>query len=247
MADANNIKSYTSKLSVLFAEDHEELRINTTNILKTLFKSVDSYTNGEDALKQYIKYKNDNDSYYDLVLSDIQMPKMDGIELTKNIYERNPSQSIIILSAYDETEYLLKLVNLGIEQFIKKPVDYQELLNVFLNVAKKIAKTEHVANLKETISLSNNVIYDLNSKAIHGNGKNIYLTKFEIFFMELLSSKIGKIYSNDEITLHFAALDENIDSSNIRKLVSKLRKKLPDNSLESIYGIGYKLIKYYEE
>ena len=246
MTDPNNIKKYTGELSILFAEDHEELRKTTTNILKSIFKTVDSCVDGEDALNQYIKYKNENSAYYDLVLSDIQMPKMDGIELTKNIYEKNPNQSIIILSAYDETNYLLKLINLGIEQFIKKPIDYQELLNAFLNVSKKIALSENTYIPKESIILSKNVLYDLDSKAIISDEKSIYLTKFEIIFLELLSSKMSKIYSNDEITLHFASLEENIDSSNIRKLVSKLRKKLPEHSLESIYGIGYKLIEYYE-
>ena len=56
---------------------------------------------------------------------------MNGIELTENIYNINESQILIILSAYDDSKYLLPLVNLGIEQFIKKPIDYQELLRVY--------------------------------------------------------------------------------------------------------------------
>lgn len=246
MTDPKSIKNYTSKLSILFAEDHEDLRDNTSAILKSIFKTVDTCVNGEDAFKQYLKYKNDNNIFYDIVLSDIEMPKMDGIELTKRIYQHNPSQPIIILSAYDDTKYLLQLINLGIEQFIKKPIDYQELLHTFLNISRKIVSKEDSSIPKQIIPLSKHVLYDLNSKAITNNGENIYLTKFEIIFIELLATSIEKIYSNEEITAHFATLNENIDKSNIRKLVSKLRKKLPENSLESIYGVGYKLIKYYE-
>ena len=142
MTSPELIKSYTSNLSILFVEDHDDLRVNTTSILKSIFKTVDSCTNGKEALKQYNKYKDENSSTYDIVLSDISMPYMNGIELTENIYKENPSQSIIILSAYDETEYLLKLINLGIEQFIKKPIDYQELLTAFLEVARNLQKLQ---------------------------------------------------------------------------------------------------------
>ena len=243
MQNPNEIKEYTKTLSILFAEDHEALRTSTTEILKSIFQTVDSCANGQEAFDRYIQYKEENGSPYDIVLSDIEMPLMDGIELTENIYKRHPSQSIIILSAYDETRYLLKLINLGIDQFIKKPIDYQELLKSFLTVAKKLSNTTYIQT--NTINLSENIIYNMDSKEIINNGESIYLTKFEIIFMELLASHIGKIYSNEDIVSHFESINESIDSANIRKLVSKLRKKLPENSLESIYGIGYKLLSYY--
>ncbi|MCK5294082.1 MAG: response regulator transcription factor, partial [Arcobacteraceae bacterium] len=169
---------------------------------------------------------------------------MDGIELTEKIYDINPSQIIIILSAHDETKYLLKLVNLGIEQFIKKPIDYQELLSAFLNSAKKLKEKNNLNTDTKVIQISKKITYNKDSKSLYNGKENIYLTKFEIIFIELLTTNIGKIYSNDEIVLHYTSLEENIDSTNIRKLVSKLRKKLPTNNLESIYGIGYKFLPY---
>ncbi|MDB2562960.1 response regulator transcription factor [Sulfurimonas sp.] len=247
MKKPSEIKNYTSTLSILFAEDHEELRINTSAILKSIFKTVDTCVNGQDALTQYLKYKQENGSHYDIVLTDIQMPQMDGIELTENIYRKNPNQAIIVLSAYDDKSYLLQLINLGIEQFIQKPIDYQELLNAFLNVSKKVHNKSIVKTKNLDIQLSENINYLKDSKSLDNNGESIYLTKFEIIFLELLSVEIGKIYSNQDIVSHFNNLDETIDSSNIRKLVSKLRKKLPKDSLESIYGIGYKLIEYTPE
>ncbi|MBC8237015.1 MAG: response regulator transcription factor [Helicobacteraceae bacterium] len=244
MKNPSEIKKYTNTLSILFAEDHEELRVNTSNILKSIFKTVDTCSDGQEAFNQYLRYKKENNAGYDIVLTDIEMPKMDGIELTENIYKENPEQAIIVLSAYDDTHYLLKLINLGVEQFIKKPIDYQELLGSFLNVSKKIHTTKVLIPQNKEIHLSQNISYIKDSKSIKNDGESVYLTKFEIVFLELLSHKMGKIYSNEEIVSHFNALNEIIDGSNIRKLVSKLRKKLPENSLESIYGIGYKLIPY---
>jgi DNA-binding response OmpR family regulator len=244
MKKTSEIQKYTNTLSILFAEDHEELRINTANILKSIFQTVDTSDDGQKALEQYLKYKKENNKNYDIVLTDIQMPKMDGIELTKNIYIQNPEQAIIVLSAHDDTDYLLQLINLGVSQFIKKPIDYQELLGSFINVSKKIHTKKALLPQNLEIHLSQNVSYIKESKSISKNGKNIYLTKYEIIFLEFLSEQAGKIYSNADIVSHFNNLDEIIDSSNIRKLVSKLRKKLPPNSLESIYAVGYKLIPY---
>ncbi len=247
MTNENELIKHTKKLSILFIEDHEELRIQTTKILKKLFDTVDTFTNGQDALNQYINYNQENLRYYDAVLTDIRMPIMDGIELTEKIYKLNQSQVIIVISAYDETKYLLRLINLGIEQFIKKPVKYDDLLKTFLNISQKSLHNsqDKPLNIMET-KLDKDTIYSKNTKSINKNTLNIYLTKFEIIFIELLLKSLGKIYSNEEISLHYTSLDEIIDASNIRKLVSKLRKKLPEGSLESIYGIGYKLIPYYD-
>ena len=247
MINSNEITTYTKQMTILFVEDHEELRVETTDILKSFFKTIHSCKNGKEALTQYISYKEENSITYDIVLSDIRMPVMDGIELTKNIYAINPEQTIIILSAYDDTKYLLSLINMGIEQFIKKPIDYQELLITFLNASKKIMRKNVVSDNSEAIVLSKDLIYNENSKSLMNNNENIYLTKFEIIFIELLTLNLGKIYSNEDIVLHYNSLEENIDPANIRKLVSKLRKKLPQNCLESIYGIGYKFIPYFND
>lgn len=119
MSNLNETVKYTKDLSILFVEDHEELRTTTTKILEKLFKTVKSCIDGRDAFEEYIQYNNDNSKHYDIVLSDIEMPFVNGIELTKQIYKKKPSQIVIIISAFDDTEYLLELINLGIEQFIR--------------------------------------------------------------------------------------------------------------------------------
>ena len=246
MINSKELLKYTKNLSILFVEDHDELRINTDSILKNFFKEVTSAENGQNGLKSYLNYTQDNDGkFYDIVLTDIKMPKMDGVELTKNIYEVNPSQSLIVLSAFDDSKYLLPLINLGIEQFLKKPLDFQELLEILLKTSKKITN-KTFTNHNNTIKLNESFIYDRESKSLVNNKENIYLTKYEIIFIQLLTTNLGKIYSNEDIVANYLTFDENIDAQNIRKLVSKLRKKLPEDSLESIYGIGYRFIPFYE-
>ena len=245
----NNIESvtrYTKDLSILFVEDHEELRLNTVNILESLFKDVKSVNNGVEALETYKQYQIENNKYFDIILSDINMPLMNGIELTSKLYEINPEQIVIILSAHDEKKYLLDLINLGVQQFIQKPIDFQELLNSFSNAAKKVLNQGNYKQILSKVMLAENIIYDKESKSVTDNMKEIYLTKFEIIFLELLTSYPGKIFSNEEIVSHYLSLNEQIDGANIRKMVSKLRKKIHKETIESIYGVGYKLMPYYE-
>jgi len=245
MINSKELLQYTKEMTLLFAEDHTELRVNTTEILKNFFQKVDSVADGEEALAAY-KNELTNKKVYDIVLTDIQMPKMDGVLLTEKIYEINPNQTVIVLSAYDESSYLLPLINLGIEQFIKKPIDYQELLRVLLNIAKNSNNSSEEVVIGNEINLSSNFSYNRETKILLDKGISIYLTKYEILFLEVLTKQIGKIHSNEEIVTYFSSLDEKIDPQNIRKLVSKLRKKLPTDSLESIYGVGYRINPFLE-
>jgi len=240
MNHSKELIEQTRELSILFAEDHDELRENTTDILKYFFKRVDSVSNGVEAFEYYAENLNKNNKY-DLVLTDIQMPKMNGVVLTQKIYELYPKQCVVVLSAHDTTEYLLPLINLGIEQFIKKPIDYQELLKVLLVIAKKINFKEETQISHQNIYFDKTTYFNKETKSLIENKNSLYLTKYEIIFLMLLSTKVGKIHSNEDIVNYFNDEDESIDSQNIRKLVSKLRKKLPEDTLESIYGVGYKL------
>jgi DNA-binding response OmpR family regulator len=242
MTDSKELLQYTKQLNLLFAEDHQELRESMTEVLENFFHQVDAVDDGEQALTKYKSTVQEN--FYDIVLTDIIMPHMDGIELTKKIYEINPNQHIIILSAYDEAKHLVPLINMGVSYFIKKPIDYQELLNALLKISKNLLATKGSLNEAETsiIKFDIDYIYNRDKKTLQHQHKNVYLTKYEITFLNLLTSHMGKIFSNEDITNYYLASHENIDSRNIRKLVSKLRKKLPPNSIESIYGIGYKLI-----
>ncbi len=245
MINSKELITYTQHLSLLFVEDHDELRENTTEILKKFFHHVDSSSNGKDALIKYKQYHETHSKYYDIVISDIQMPKLNGVELTKEIYIMNPSQTVIVLSAHDESKYLLPLVNIGIEYFIKKPIDYQEFLEVLLNTSKKIHHTTpHNSSKATKIQLGEEYTFDIKNNYLVHNKNIIYLTKYEILFMQLLSKNVGKIYSNEDIVSYYRANNDSIDATNIRKLVSKLRKKLPQKCVESIYGVGYRLLPF---
>jgi len=132
-----NIKelyNFTKELKVLYVEDDTYFREQTFDILEDFFKNVDVAYNGLEGLNLYNEYYKNNNSYYDIVISDLNMPKMDGVTLVKEIYKININQPIIIVSAYNEAEYLNKLVELGINDFLQKPFKYDDLLKTLLSV-----------------------------------------------------------------------------------------------------------------
>ncbi len=107
------------------------------------------------------------------------MPNLNGVELTSKLYNINPSQLLIILSAHDDSKYLMPLINLGIEQFIKKPIDYQELLRALLNSSKKIISnsTQQVRTTSNKLYFSESIFFDKANSSLFNNSQMIYLTK----------------------------------------------------------------------
>ena len=231
----------TKNLDILFIEDYAELRENSLEILENYFTYCEGAVDGEQGLAQYIAYHAKNKKYFDLIITDIKMPNMDGISLVKEIYAVNEHQPIIVLSAHHESEYLLSLINLGIEQFITKPIDHDEMLLVLYKVCKKINNKQAIAVENNKIIFNDKNYFDKSKQSYYYQDTLVKLTKNEILFMQLLSDNVEKICSIEEILNYFEYEDVFIPKENVRSLVAKLRKKLPINCIESIYGFGYKL------
>jgi EAL domain-containing protein (putative c-di-GMP-specific phosphodiesterase class I)/GGDEF domain-containing protein len=112
------------------------------------------------ALEKYENYYDKNQKYYDLVISDIEMPNLNGVQLCENILELNTEQVIIILSAHEDSKYLTKLINIGINFFIQKPLEYEHILNVFDKtcesiIQKKLEKEKTIETQKQNSFLLN--------------------------------------------------------------------------------------------
>ncbi len=122
----------SKNLTVLYVEDDLSIQEKTKLLLETIFLRVDTAINGEEGLKQYQTKK------YDLVITDIRMPKKDGISLIKDIKLINQEQSIIVTSAHDDSEKLLELISLGISSFIVKPMNMEKFFYAIDSEVKKI-------------------------------------------------------------------------------------------------------------
>lgn len=249
MIDYIALEKYGRELSVLFVEDDESISKEMNFLLGDIFTKVDSGFDGIEGLSKYKEYNSLNEKYYDLVITDIRMPNMNGIELIKNIYLINPTQKVIVLSAHNESEYLMELVNIGIAQFILKPIDYNNFLDVIYKVSKMIYENKllNSTNEKKEISpfvnITENIIWNKELKQLFLDDNMFKLTKKELLLIDLLLQIPEKTYTNEEImfTLWNDDFDVVPDIANLKNLISRLRKKLPNLNIENIYGFGYRL------
>ncbi len=236
------ILEQTKRLSVLFVEDNEPFRTRIIRVLEDYFYRVDTAIDGSDALEKYHNFYQTKQKHYDLVISDIRMPRMNGVELTSEIRAINDTQPIIILSAHAETDYLIPLINLGVAQFITKPVQYDQMFDTLYKVCSKINALPTPSIVPEdTIHISPELFWDKDKKLLFENENAITLTKYEILLMELLTKKFEQVCSADEILNHFYLNTIDVSPDNLRGMMMRLRKKLPEKALTSIYGMGYRL------
>jgi YesN/AraC family two-component response regulator len=117
---------------VLLCDDDPVILDIFKKVLSKYFKFIKTATNGHDAWQMYRKEK------FDLVITDIEMPKTNGIMLSKGIRAKNPEQAILITSAYTEEKYLVELLNVGVDGFLKKPINLENLSTTILRVLNSI-------------------------------------------------------------------------------------------------------------
>lgn len=131
------LKPYTKNLKILLVEDDVVVRETICTLFSKIFAQVDQAENGKDALE---KIREANDTY-DMIMTDINMPIMDGVELVGHIREFNKVIPILIMSAHNDAEYLIDLINRGVDGFLPKPLN----LNIAGGVLYKMAvfATDH--------------------------------------------------------------------------------------------------------
>ncbi len=138
------VQKFTKELKVLYVEDDVGIRESTTELFKQFFDSVDIAEDGKQGYEAYEKFFKDTGEFYDFVITDINMPHMNGIEMIEAIHKRNHKQTVIVTSAHDDAAYLIPLIEQGVESFILKPFKMTSLLNVFFKNAQKVMDRKFV-------------------------------------------------------------------------------------------------------
>lgn len=143
----------------------------------------------------------------------------------------------------------MELVNIGIAQFILKPIDYNNFLDVIYKVSKMIYENKSQNNtidkkeISPFVNITENIIWNKELKQLFLDDNMFKLTKKELLLVDLLLQIPEKTYTNEEImfTLWNDDYDVVPDIANLKNLISRLRKKLPNLNIENIYGFGYRL------
>lgn len=218
-------------MKILLAEDEVDLNNVVTRYLKKNGYSVDSVLDGEEAL-DYLEY-----SEYDLVILDIMMPKVDGFEVIKKLRNKGNHTSVLMLTARDSAEDKVKGLDLGADDYIVKPFDFNELMARIRAVVRR-----KYGNSSNKLVIGD-LVLDTSEKSVTRAGKQIELTGKEYKVLEYLMQSKNRILSRDQIKEHVWDFDYEGDSNIIDVLIKNIRKKIDiEDGKQIIYtkrGLGY--------
>ena len=211
----------TKDLSILYAEDDMQLQEQIKDFFELLFKHVVTVNNGADALTKYKEEK------FDIVISDVKMPLLNGMELSQHIRDINPIQPIIIVSAYNDLEYLIQFINLNIRQFIQKPINIDDMLETLYLTSKAIVNETMIVNYRQELESNNLELIKKNNEL--KNVKTILdmkivqpLSTHEDITRAIIEKKDLQSLKEIEITISSASMllsmKKNINQENIQRL-----------------------------
>lgn len=214
---------------VLYVEDDFDVRTQTRKMLELYFKEIVEFDNGLDALACF------GHEPFDLIFTDINMPKMDGLCMIGEIRKLNPTIPIVIFSAYDNTEYFLKTIQQGVSGYILKPFSFKDILETLEKIMHQLSTCKLHA-----LALIEGYYWERATQCLCKEHQEVKLSKHETALFDLLTSSKQRVFSSEEIEI--AIFDDDFsDNKRVRNLLSRLRQKLGCDLIQSIYGEGYKL------
>lgn len=220
--------SVLKTLNVLIVEDDEIVLNELFATTSILFKEVFTARNGQDG---YLIFEFNK---IDIILTDIKMPILDGIEFVNKIREKNAECPIIVLSSYSEQSTLLKMLNLGVDGYLIKPIEFYELVETLLRTTRLYSnKTARLIYFK------NNKLFNTATKELFCNSQYIELGSKELLLLELFINNQNKALSKNDIISTLWPLDEITDSA-LKGVLNRLRKKIGEEHIINVKGFGWK-------
>jgi DNA-binding response OmpR family regulator len=213
-------------------EDEPAVQANVAEYLSNYFGEIHLATNGEDALERYRRYRPN------VLLLDINLPDIDGLTIAKKIREKDPVAKIVMLTAFTEQEKLLKATELKLTKYLVKPVAPKAFKEMLALLAKELRESA-----EQIVRLGEGYVWNLEQATLSNIQGEVTLTDKEYRLLRLFIEHKGKTVSYERICYHVwdNTDDKDISQDSIKNQVSQLRRKLPENSIASVYGEGYML------
>lgn len=217
-----------NNLAVLIVENEGDGKKIVQEVMRDKFEKVITAQNGDEGLKKFKKY-NPN-----MVITDVFMPIMNGLDMAKSIKEISKDTPIIVFSTNSEKETLLKAIDVGIDKYVLKPIDLDDFLVTLENVAKNKIETANI------IQVTNGYSFNKIKRVLIRDGVEISLTKKELAFISLLIKRLGTLVLHDEIK-NVVWVGESVTEAAIRTFVKRVRDKVGSNFIKNVPGLGYKI------
>ena len=220
--------------NILVLDDEKNIRFAMKEILENEKYNVITASDGVEAFEKFAT------AHIDLVIVDIMMPNMDGYEFTKELRALNEELPVLMISAKQLPDDRKKGFVVGIDDFMTKPVDAEELL---LHVKALLRRSKIINERKITIG---EVELDYDSYTVKGHGREIELPQKEFLLLYKLLSFPGKIFTRIQLMDEIWGMDCETGSETLTVHIGRLRKHFEDFDefeIQSIRGLGYKAVK----
>ena len=219
----------SKNITILYIEDDDIARENGIEYLENYSDTVYEASNAIDGLKLYHRYKPD------IIITDIQMPRFNGLDFVKEIRKNDDKTQVIITTAYSDKEYLLKAIELKLVKYLIKPIsekDFEETLEICIDQIKK--DESNIINLSSTMS------FDIFNKTLIENGNLVKLRTKEVDLLSLLIRNKERFVSYVEIE-NYVWEESVMTKDALKTLIKNLKVKLPQGKIKNLSGTGYKI------
>lgn len=221
-----------SKLDVLIVDD-EPINIDIiSKILKDQY-NIKIALDGQSGYEAYKKHKPS------IIISDIQMPIMNGIEMAKKIREDDLNTKIIFITSHDDIDYLVESNSLRLTKYIFKPIEAEVLL-YSLKSAKEELEKYQIHNTK-ILHLNEEFVWDYESCSLSNKNDEVNLSPTERKILNFLFHNLNSVKTYDDIIYEISDGLDITSKKSLLTIMTNLRKKLPENTIENIYATGYKI------
>lgn len=227
------------KTRVLLVEDEELARKTLAFYLNTIFDEVILACDGEEALL-IIKENQQNNKNFDLILTDLNMPNVNGMQMIDEILKFSPNQRFIIVSAHKNEEDLLKLINLRVCGYFVKPLNIDNMMEMLQKAKEEvILDKQPIVKTNDLISLNNSYTFDLANNKLYHKNIIVKLSKKESEILDVLIKNLGVVIPierfKEEVWNNI-----NINDSSLRTVMKRLKDKIKDDDfIISHKGYGY--------
>ena len=219
---------------ILIAEDDAELRQLFTHVLNKNGYDVTGVDNGKKALDAL------SNDYYDMVISDIMMPVMDGYELVRSLREINKTIPVMMITAKDAFDDMRMGFLSGSDDYMVKPVNVNEMV---LRVGALLRRAQMITERKLTIG---NTVMECDSMTVLHEGVSSVLPQKEFMLLYKMASFPGKIFTRQQLMDEIWGYDTGTDSHTVDVHIGRLRDRFRDEKdfkIVTMRGVGYKVVK----
>ena len=219
---------------ILIAEDDRELRQLFSHILIKNGYSTKGVSNGKEALEAM-----DND-YYDLIISDIMMPVMDGYELVRTLRSSGNNTPVMMITAKDAFDDMHRGFTSGTDDYMVKPININEMV---LRVGALLRRAQMINDRKLIVGKT---IMELDSLSIYTEKENFILPQKEFMLLYKMASFPGKIFTRHQLMDEIWGYDNESDTHTVDVHIARLRDKFKNNGdfkIVTMRGVGYKVVK----